>query len=48
VEEAYDAGISATPSWYIDDRLVIPGVQDRTYYEHMVNRLRAKQLSDGS
>jgi predicted DsbA family dithiol-disulfide isomerase len=37
---AYDAGVSATPAWFIDDRLVIPGVQDRSYYERMVERLR--------
>jgi predicted DsbA family dithiol-disulfide isomerase len=39
MDEAYDAGVSGTPAWWIDDRLMIPGVQDRSYYERMVERL---------
>ena len=37
--EAYEAGIGGTPAWLIDGRLLIPGVQDRSYYERMVARL---------
>jgi predicted DsbA family dithiol-disulfide isomerase len=41
-DAAYDAGVSGTPTWVIDGRLVIPGVQDRDYYVQMVSRLRAR------
>jgi predicted DsbA family dithiol-disulfide isomerase len=39
MEEAYEAGVSGTPAWWIEDRLMIPGVQDRSLYEQMVARL---------
>lgn len=39
MDQAYDAGVSGTPAWWIDNRLMIPGVQDRSYYERMVERL---------
>jgi predicted DsbA family dithiol-disulfide isomerase len=48
VRDAYDAGVSGTPSWFIDNRLVIPGVQDRSYYERMVARLRSTTSSSPS
>ena len=41
-EAAYDAGVTGTPTWLIDGRLLIPGVQDREYYMQMVSRLRAR------
>ena len=39
MEEAYDAGAAGTPAWLVDNRLLIPGVQDRSYYERMVEKL---------
>ena len=40
MEEAYDAGIGGTPAWLVDGRLLIPGVQDRSYYERMIEKIR--------
>jgi predicted DsbA family dithiol-disulfide isomerase len=45
MEEAYEAGIGGTPAWLIDGRLLIPGVQDRSYYERMIERLRTSSSS---
>jgi predicted DsbA family dithiol-disulfide isomerase len=39
-ERAVDAGVSGTPAWLIDDRLLIPGVQSPEYVARMVERLR--------
>jgi predicted DsbA family dithiol-disulfide isomerase len=41
VEAAYDAGVTGTPAWYLDDRALIPGVQARETYERVVSRLRS-------
>lgn len=38
-EEAYDAGATGTPSWLIDGRALIPGLQDRRMFERVVSRL---------
>jgi predicted DsbA family dithiol-disulfide isomerase len=42
MEEAYEADVSGTPAWRIDGRLLIVGVQDRSYYEVMVERLKSR------
>ena len=39
VEAAYDAGVTGTPAWYLDNRALIPGVQARETYERVVARL---------
>jgi predicted DsbA family dithiol-disulfide isomerase len=39
VEAAYDAGVTGTPAWYLDNRALIPGVQARETYERVVSRL---------
>lgn len=48
MEEAYDSGVAGTPAWLLDGRLVIPGVQDRSYYERMVAKLRSISSSPSS
>jgi predicted DsbA family dithiol-disulfide isomerase len=40
MDDAYDAGIGGTPAWLVDERLLIPGVQDRSYYERMIKKIR--------
>lgn len=42
-EEAFDAGATGTPSWLIDGRALIPGLQDRRMFERVVSRLAAQQ-----
>ena len=41
-ETAIDVGASGTPSWFIDDRLLIPGLQAPEVFERMVTRLRER------
>ena len=40
-EAAYDAGASGTPSWLIEGRALIAGLQPRDRYERVVDRLLA-------
>ena len=42
-EAAYDAGASGTPSWLIEGRALIAGLQPRDRYERVVDRLLAGQ-----
>lgn len=37
--EAVERGVTGTPAWWVDDRLLIPGVQDRDTVERWVGRL---------
>jgi len=41
-EAAFDAGATGTPSWFLDDRLLIAGLQAPEVYERMVTRLRER------
>lgn len=38
-ERAIDAGVAGTPAWFLDAKLLIPGVQPPEYYERIVARL---------
>jgi predicted DsbA family dithiol-disulfide isomerase len=42
VEAAHDNNVAGTPAWWIEDRLLIPGVQDRDYYIRMLERLSSR------
>jgi predicted DsbA family dithiol-disulfide isomerase len=46
-EAAIDAGVTGTPSWFLDDRLLIPGLQAPEIYERMVTRLRERPRATG-
>ncbi len=37
--EAREHDVTGTPAWWVDDRLLIPGVQDRTTLQRWVERL---------
>jgi len=39
-EAAIDAGATGAPSWLIDDRALVPGLQTPEFYERVVTRLR--------
>ena len=41
-EAAIDAGATGTPSWFLDDRLLIAGLQSPDIFERMVTRLRER------
>ena len=45
-EAAYDAGASGTPSWLIEGRALIAGLQPRDRYERVVDRLLAGQRAE--
>ena len=38
-QEARDHGVTGTPAWWVADRLLIPGVQDRDTLERWIRRL---------
>lgn len=38
-EQAIDAGATGAPSWLIEDRFLIPGVQDPDYFERVFRRV---------
>ena len=40
--EAREHDVSGTPAWWVADRLLIPGVQDRDTVERWVNRLKER------
>lgn len=42
VAEAREQGVAGTPAWWVDGRLLIPGVQDRDTLERWVLRLRER------
>lgn len=39
IEEARDHDVTGTPAWWVADRLLIPGVQDRDTIERWIRRL---------
>lgn len=39
--------VTGTPAWWVDDRLLIPGVQDRATVERWVSRLRTSRKDAG-
>ncbi len=45
IEAAHEVGVSGTPAWLLDGRLLIPGVQDRATIEQWVARMRARSAS---
>lgn len=40
-EDALDAGVTGTPAWLVDGRLMIPGVQPRAMFERLVGKMRS-------
>ncbi len=38
--EALEHDVTGTPAWWVDDRLLIPGVQDRSTVERWIERLQ--------
>jgi predicted DsbA family dithiol-disulfide isomerase len=40
MKAAHELGVMATPAWWVDDRLLIPGVQSRATIERWIGRLR--------
>ena len=45
IEAAHEVGVTGTPAWLLDGRLLIPGVQDRITIEQWVARMRARSAS---
>ena len=44
--EAREHDVTGTPAWWVDDRLLIPGVQDRVTLERWVGRLQDHRKDD--
>ena len=45
IDAAHEVGVTGTPAWLLDGRLLIPGVQDRETIERWVARLTARPAS---
>jgi len=45
IDAAHEVGVTGTPAWLLDGRLLIPGVQDRETIERWVARLAARPAS---
>jgi predicted DsbA family dithiol-disulfide isomerase len=45
IDAAHENGVTGTPAWLLDSRLLIPGVQDRETIERWVARLVARPAS---
>jgi predicted DsbA family dithiol-disulfide isomerase len=43
--EARERDVTGTPAWWVADRLLIPGVQDRSTVERWVGRLRERSAA---
>src|SRR2546421_8616819 len=41
-DAALDAGVTGTPAWLIDGRALIPGYQERSLFERVVERLTTR------
>lgn len=44
--DARDHGVTGTPAWWVDDRLLIPGVQEATTVQRWVERLRDRREAE--
>jgi predicted DsbA family dithiol-disulfide isomerase len=47
MQEARDRGVAATPAWWVNDALLIPGAQPRETIERWVTRLQSRSAADG-
>lgn len=45
--EAWEWGISGTPSWVFDSRLMLPGVQDDNVFDRMITRMFELREKEG-
>ena len=45
IDAAHEVGVTGTPAWLLDGRLLIPGVQDRETIERWVARLTTRPAS---
>ena len=44
--EAHERGVTATPAWWVDDRLLIPGAQPRDTIRRWVTRLQERRRGE--
>ncbi|MET0882676.1 MAG: hypothetical protein ABWZ13_00875, partial [Acidimicrobiales bacterium] len=44
--EARGHDVTGTPAWWVDDRLLIPGVQERDTLERWIRRLQDHRKDD--
>jgi predicted DsbA family dithiol-disulfide isomerase len=47
MHQARDRGVAATPAWWVNDALLIPGAQPRETIERWVTRLQSRSVADG-
>ncbi len=45
MDAAHEVGVTGTPAWLLDGKLLIPGVQDRSTIEQWVTRMIARSTS---
>ena len=39
MERAHEWGATGTPSWVIDNKLMVPGLQDDDFFDRVIERL---------
>jgi predicted DsbA family dithiol-disulfide isomerase len=45
MQGALEAGVTGTPAWLLDGRLMVPGLQARELFERVVSRLRDRPVT---
>ena len=43
IKKALEWGITGTPSWVIDNRLMVPGLQDDDFFDRVITKLSANR-----
>jgi predicted DsbA family dithiol-disulfide isomerase len=43
VKKALEWGITGTPSWVIDNKLMVPGLQDDDFFDRVITKLDANR-----
>jgi|TARA_Y100001949_G_scaffold74970_1_gene63732 predicted DsbA family dithiol-disulfide isomerase len=46
MERAHEWGATGTPSWVIDNKLLVPGLQDDAFFDRVIERLTAIKMSE--
>jgi len=47
MERAHAWGATGTPSWVIDNKLMVPGLQDDEFFDRVIQRLESIRNAEG-
>ena len=48
MERAHAWGATGTPSWVIDNKLMVPGLQDDDFFDRVINKLSTARDNEAS